>query len=347
MEISALDNIPVFFIIGRPRSGTTMLRTIFDAHSKVSIPLESKVIVFLYHKYKKVVNWNEQKLKEFYDDIFKQPKIDTWIINEKKLELDILKLGENASFSRLIKLLYLNYISFFDKKEIALLGDKNPGYSYFIDEFKILIKLFPEAKIIHLTRDYRDHYLSMTKMDFEGNHLSLVCYRWKYSFLQIQKLMKNDTSRYYFIRYEDLVENPKKEVESICYFLNIKYEENMIHYYTIKEKVLAVYSEEEVMKYHSSLFKKITSNYVFAWKKKLNKKQIELADSIVGKAGTEAGYERVLKRNRIQYKIAVLPDISYTKFSLFYKRIYDKVIPNRYKKNRRRISQLYFKIFKR
>ena len=185
------------------------------------------------------MKWDEQKLKEFYSDIFKQPKIDTWIINKEKLKTDILKLGENANFVRLIKLLYLNYTSFFNKKERILLGDKNPGYSYNMKSFKTLLKLFPQSKIIHITRDYGDHFLSMAKMEFEGNHLSLVCYRWKYSYTQIKKLMKNKMNRYYFIRYEDLVQNPKKEVGSICDFLNIKYEENMIHYHIKKYNIMS------------------------------------------------------------------------------------------------------------
>ena len=35
------------------------------------------------------------------------------------------------------------------------------------------VEEIPNAKIIHLTRDYRDHYLSMSKIDFEGNQLVL------------------------------------------------------------------------------------------------------------------------------------------------------------------------------
>ena len=347
MEISTLDNIPIFFIIGRPRSGTTMLRTILDAHPNVSIPLEGKVIVFLHFKYGKIENWNNSKLLEFYYDIFTQAKIDYWIINKKQLKEDILKLGPNATFTRLIKLLYLNYVSFFDKREIILIGDKNPGYSYNMKSFKLLLKLFPQSKIIHLTRDYRDHFLSMQKVDFEGNHLSLVCYRWKYSFVQITKLMESRQKNYYFIRYEDLVQNPKEEVSKICDFLKIEYWESMIHYYTIKDKVLAIYPKEEVMKYHSSLFKPISADYVFGWKQKLSQKQIEMADSTVGKSGEIAGYESVLKRDKIWYKIAVLPDILHSKLWLFYKGIYDSIVPNKFKKNRQLMSRLYFKLFKR
>jgi len=347
MRTCHLDGIPVFFVIGRPRSGTTMLRTILDAHPNVSIPLESRVISFLHRKYKNISIWDESKLLEFYDDIFKQPKINTWIINEERLKSQILGLGKKANFIRLIKLLYLNYESFFDKNTIQIIGDKNPGYSYNISELRTMLKLFPNAKIIHLTRDYRDHYLSMSKIDFEGNHLSLVCYRWKYSFNQVRKTMVNNMNNYYFIRYEDLVLNPKSEVVKICNFLNIPYDEDMVHYYRIKDKVLAIHTQEEVDRYHSKLFHPISSDFIYGWKRKLSKRQIELADSVVGKTGLSAGYERVLKKNNIWYKLVVIPDIIYSNAWFVFNTIYLKIVPLRFQTNKSIMSNLYFKLFKK
>lgn len=341
-----LDQTPFFFIIGRPRSGTTMLSTILDANKQTAMPIESKVIIHLYFKFKTVKKWNNQNLLLFYDAIFKQPKIDTWIINKEQLKNDILTLGENATFQRLIKLIYLNYISFFDKEIVSIIGDKNPEYSYVISHLNILLQLFPDAKIIHLTRDYRDHYLSMSKIDFEGNHLSLVCFRWQYSFNEVRKLMKDKQEQYYFLRYEDLVKQPEKQVTAICNFLGITYHSSMLEYYKVKDKVLAVYPEEDVLKYHSNLFHPISADFVEKWKHKLTKKQIELADSVVGKAGLEAGYERLLKRDKFKYKIYVLPDIIYSRLWLFYKSWYDQLfIPKR--KKHGLMSQIYFAVFRR
>ena len=341
-----LDEIPIFFVIGRPRSGTTMLRTLLDANKNTSIPLESKVIIFLYLKFKSVKKWDESQLIKFYNSIFDQPKIESWIINKDQLKKDILALGKDATFQCLIKLLYLNYVSFFEKEKILIIGDKNPEYSYNINYFKILLKLFPSAKVIHLTRDYRDHYLSMKKIDFEGNHLSLVCYRWRYSYNKIVDLMKKIPKQYYFIRYEDLVNDPEKEMTSICKFLNIEFHDSMLRYYEIKDKVLATYSEEDVMKYHSSLFHPISSDYVDKWKKKLTLNEIHLADSIVGQAGIDAGYERVLKKDKFSYKITILPDIIYSQLWLFYKKFYDKIFSGKKNKKGGLMTKIYFKIFK-
>lgn len=50
MLADKLDEIPFFFIIGRPRSGTTMLSTILDANRHTAMPIESEVIIHLYFK---------------------------------------------------------------------------------------------------------------------------------------------------------------------------------------------------------------------------------------------------------------------------------------------------------
>lgn len=46
-----IADTPFIFIVGRPRSGTTLLRTLYDAHPNVNIPPECQFVVNLYGKY--------------------------------------------------------------------------------------------------------------------------------------------------------------------------------------------------------------------------------------------------------------------------------------------------------
>ena len=97
--------------------------------------------------------------------------------------------GDNT-FQEMVRKVCLSYTSVFDKEEIQLIGDKNPAYSLFAGRIH---KLFPEAKIIHITRDYRDNYLSLTKVNFEVPIVPLVIYRWKFAYKRMQKLKKKCT----------------------------------------------------------------------------------------------------------------------------------------------------------
>jgi hypothetical protein len=58
MNLHANDRIPFFFILGRPRSGTTLIRTLFDAHPNVKIPPEFPFIPLLARRFRNVKEWD-------------------------------------------------------------------------------------------------------------------------------------------------------------------------------------------------------------------------------------------------------------------------------------------------
>jgi len=91
-------NLPFFFIIGRPRSGTTLLRTLFDAHPNVTIPLECPLIKHLSDKYQHIRLWDAPLLNMLYQDVLKQQKFDTWFINKDDLKESLLKHAGHYSF---------------------------------------------------------------------------------------------------------------------------------------------------------------------------------------------------------------------------------------------------------
>jgi len=339
MQAKELDEIKIFFILGRPRSGTTLLRTLFDAHSNVSIPFEGRIIINLYYKYGKQKKWNERKLLQFYNDLLLDDKINTWEFNDK-LKNDILDLGENANYERLIKLIYLNFNSFFKKEKIILIGDKNPFYSYRKPYFKIIKKSFPSAKIIHLVRDYKAHYLSMSKINFENNKPSIVADFWKYSY----KIVNDEFSKsdnYYYLKHEDLISNPVEELKQLCSFLDIDFKNEMLEYYKIKDLVLEKYGDE-ILKIHSSLLNPITDKFNDKWKTELNENTIKVLDSVVGNYAELAGYKRIFVSkqslaNNLYMSI-------YRNLYLFYANIID-YLPLKYKRAIQKQPGLFFKLF--
>lgn len=326
MTIKELDNIKIFFIIGRPRSGTTLLRTLFDAHKNVNIPYEGRVITDLFFKYHKTKNWIEPKLLSFYNDLLKTDKVQYWELNNK-LKQDILNLSENATFERLIKVVYLNFVSLFPKDEILLIGDKNPFYSIRKSYLKILKNQFPNAKFIHLTRDYRAQYLSMINMDFENPHPGVSAFRWKYSFKITSNIFQN-SKNYLKIKHEELTKNPKVELNKLCTFLNIEYYPELLEFYKIKDKAIEKHGEG-VLKVHYSLFNPISDEFSYKWQTKLDANKIKYLDMSVGKIANEAGYERLYEQEFTKLKTSIFK--FHTFLFLFYAHILDYV-PLNYKR---------------
>ena len=119
-----IEKTDFFFIIGNGRSGTTLLRTLFDAHPEVNIPLECQLIINLSKKFAKVKFWDAAIINDFITEIYKQRRFSDWKISKTTLQENLEKCTGANSFSNIIKAVYLSYSSNFHKNEIKIIGDK-------------------------------------------------------------------------------------------------------------------------------------------------------------------------------------------------------------------------------
>lgn len=284
-----IADIPFFFVVGRPRSGTTLLRTLFDAHPNVSFPPECQFIVNLYPKYGKINNWDQKALNDFFNDLLNQWLFDTWKINEEDLKTRLMSFIGNHSYGTICKVVYLEYNSLFEKDNIKFIGDKNPGYAIYT---KLLLKIFPEAKFIHIIRDYRDNFVSIKNVDFELPIPSLVVQKWKYFFRKFNKDSKAAPNKYYLLNYEKLAFNPEEEYDKLCRFIGISYNESVFDFHKKKDDILKEYPVGYVETYHTSLLQKVNTSKIGVWKKQLSDNQIRIMDQTAGSLAEKAGYQR-------------------------------------------------------
>ena len=225
----------MFFILGRPRSGTTLLRTLFDAHPNVATPIECAFIMNMSQKYEKIKNWTREDLLEFHSDVQKHIKFDTWNIDLEKMKNDLLLCEGENTFQTVCKVVYYDYISLFPKEEIKWIGDKNPVYATYTP---LMLRLFPDAKFIHLVRDPRDNIISLKNVDFEGPFTALLAYRWQHSARKLYYIKKKYPNQFYTIRYEDLVKAPEKYYHEMCDFLSLPYYGHVFEFYKKQDEAM-------------------------------------------------------------------------------------------------------------
>ncbi len=309
------ENIPFFFIIGRPRSGTYLLRSLFDAHPNVVIPTECPLIVNLYPKWGKTKQWNERKLLRFYKDLLFHKEFHKWDLDKEALKKELLSFTGKHSFQSLIKIVYLHSHSAFPKKEITLIGDKNPVYS--TNTHKIM-RAFPDARFIHLTRDYRDNLVSIKKVDFEAPYTPLIAYRWLHSARLLHRLKNRHTEAFYTLKYEDLVSNPQQEVNKLCEFLGIPYQEQVFDFYKQRDASFKNHPDKELKTYHQSLSNPINNKKIGVWEKSLIAKEVEMLETVIGEYAELNGYQRAYKNKRTAMRFKALPGILYGKASYLF-----------------------------
>lgn len=222
-----------FFILGNPRSGTTMLRLMLNSHSLIGVPPESGFIQWWYSKY---LCWsvsdtnNRRTLDAFLHDILSSTKIENWKLSKKEL-IEYILLNQPKFYSELIDCIYKFYT-----RNKCLIGDKN---NYYIHHLDILSTIFPRAKFIHIIRDGRDianSYRNINKLDqnlkylpkFSSN-IKDIANEWRDNLDKIEKHISKHQS--ISIRYEDLISDSIQTLTKICQFLDVRFENQMLEFY--------------------------------------------------------------------------------------------------------------------
>jgi len=201
------SNDDPIFLVGFPRSGTTLLDTILRSHKSINV-IEEKPIV---------------------DKLIENLELET----ENNLS-NLENLDEKSC--KKIKELYLKIKSEYTKSnQEKIYIDKLPLNFIYIGE---IIRLFPKAKFIFALRNPYDVILSCFMQQFIPNDAMMNFTNLKDSanFYNISmKLYKIYfelfKSNIYEIKYEDVVQNFDTSIKSLLNFLNLEWEDGVKKFY--------------------------------------------------------------------------------------------------------------------
>ncbi|MCB0688712.1 MAG: sulfotransferase [Saprospiraceae bacterium] len=216
------------FIVGVPRSGTTLLRIILDAHPDLSIPPETGFIPKFWQlqKYEHEL-CKEDLVAQIMNILLNTPDhAPAWSDFHLKKEDLISNLYSIEFLSTIegLRSFYRTYANRFNKK---YWGDKTPGHAFFVNQ---ILEMLPEAKIIHMIRDGRDVAVSLRNKWFgPGHHMEKLATIWCNYIQAARKAIRSN--RYLEIRFEDLITCLEDTIAKICLFLGLEMHDSMLHYY--------------------------------------------------------------------------------------------------------------------
>jgi hypothetical protein len=300
-----LDDLPLFFIVGRGRSGSTLLRSLFDAHSGVMIPLESRFVQFLYYNYPADKKWSVETALRAVDEL--EQGFEPLHINRLQLQQQIESNATDLSFERVCKLIYLNTQSEFKKEGISILGDKNPRYTFFIPQ---LLKLFPGAKFIHLLRDYRDNIVSVQragKLIQESGNTYYSMGRWLLYNRFAFKYQEKYPDQFTRVHFEDLIRDPETVMKQLCSFLDLDYQPEVLQYYKGMDRY---FSDGGFNALHQSLQTPFDLSKIGEWESELPRRKAIRCEVLGGGFPGTIGYPPEFSVNlprRICIKLVFYP----------------------------------------
>ncbi len=298
-NIDRINKTPLNFIIGKERSGTTLLQVMLNAHPHIIAPPESRFILKQYLRYGKKVKWSDKDIRLFCDELFEEQFIQNyWNIDKEKLIASLTDVKEVLTYQLVAKFIYMQFD--LTKTDVNVFIDKNPLYCFFIPE---LVKLFPDAKFIHIVRDYRANIASHKKISWILNlDTADMAYRWVRVNQLIEEAKNKAPQKWFTLKYESLVTDTEMVMKNICSFLGVSFNKEMIekHDQKVFPKFKEYTDDNSFMRFHEALFKSIDKAMIDKWKKELTAEDVAIAEAIAGSyAEKKYGYEQSAEIKKI------------------------------------------------
>src|SRR4051794_19185395 len=221
------------FIVGCPRSGTTLFRTMLHAHPRIAVPPETRFVTPGYVRRYAFGPLDSER---------NRMRLARWIVDRPESRFRVLGLDADDVKKQIVEgpptlgsALGIVFRAYSESHGKARWGDKRPAYYSFVDE---LDHLFPDAQFVHMVRDGRACVASMKKTKW-FDHEPIPCMAtWMMAIDCSQESgARLGPDRFLEVRYEDLVTAPEPAIRRVCEFLGEEYAPQMCEPEKIAERV--------------------------------------------------------------------------------------------------------------
>lgn len=290
---------PAPFIVGAPRSGTTLLRLMLDAHPQLAIPPETYFIPRAVKRWDQVSSRRgKRKVRQaFYEEVTGHKR---WV--DFHLEADALRqrleVEQPGEVGEAVRVFYRLYA---DKVGKPQWGDKTP---YYVRKMDLIQEILPEARFVHIIRDGRAVTLSIKDLWFGPNDADEAARFWTARIAEGREQAPG-LSHYMEVRYEDIVTDPEPHLKRICKFLDLPWNERVLNYHQhVDERIALEIPPEEVapdgrvvstaerQKIMERVSRPPDPTRIERWKTDMPENDRRKFEAIAGSLLEELGYER-------------------------------------------------------
>jgi len=280
------DVAPIF-IVGAPRSGTTLCERILDAHPDIAIADE--IIFFdIILKARSVIPELDtaKRIRHFFQILPRMDHVRYWhgidaVLGEvrKRLEAD-----ENASYQRFFLFLMQAYA---ESRHATRCGDKTP---WNVRHLETIVRWFPNARIIHMVRDPRASIASKRQLPRTSKDVITSTIKWIVDVDAAAVFARSQAAapeRFLEIRYEDLVRDPEPVVRRLCQMVGVPFTAGMLDFHRSSEVMF------KQQPWKDGVFRPLSSGSIDRWRSQLRPAQVLLIELLAARAMRRYGYERL------------------------------------------------------
>lgn len=282
---------PFLFIVGRGRSGTTLLQAMFDAHPRMAIPPETHLVAPFVSRRRRYQGGS------FDIEGFARDVVSHWTFRSLGLTAEAvtgaIRERRPRSLGEAIRTVFALYAAHQGKERY---GDKTPVN---VLHMRRISEVLPEARFVHVIRDGRDVTASYLDHGLLPGGVVESAYRWR---AQVRRGRRDGSrlgsDRYREVRYEQLVEEPERVLRQLCEFIELRFSPEMLRY-DDPDRVLP------------PPFRGIHGNVALPptrglrdWRRELAAKDVAVFEVVAGNLLEELGYGRGFTPVSLQARLA-------------------------------------------
>ncbi|MBB6399982.1 LPS sulfotransferase NodH [Actinomadura coerulea] len=269
------------FVLGCPRSGTTLLQQMLHSHRHIAFPSETRFVHVSYD------------IRHRFGDLERPENrraLAEWITGGEGTKFGALRLDAAAVAEEIVQgpptlgsALAAVFRAYARRHGKRRWGDKRPSY---FRRVPMLRRMFPDAQFVHLVRDGRDAVSSLTRMPWFDGDIHAAALTWREAVdtgARLRARLGPDT--FYEFRYEDLVADPEDALTRLCAFLGEEYDPAMTTAYRHARRTVP-----SARKWHLGTHEAVNARSVGAWRDRLEAGEADLVQYVLASRLRRHGY---------------------------------------------------------
>ena len=224
------------FLVGCPRSGTTLLQRILNAHSAVAIAPETHFIRrFWLPRATDGHLADTDAMQRLIDDVIAMPEFTEMGLDTAAFRASTTS-GERAHRAIFGQLLTM----FADRRGACVVGEKTPNHLIYM---RTLESWFPGARFIHIVRDPRAVVCSWRDVPWSTGRPVGDAMVWRRYLATARRRPPLRQGALTTIRYEELILDTEATVRTVCRFLGLEFEPQMLSFHLKPSDIVNVARE--------------------------------------------------------------------------------------------------------
>ena len=274
------SNRPIF-LVGCPRSGTTLLSAILHAHPRIAMPPETRFLLPAYHQRLEFGDLRDAGNRRRLAERLTGPGTRFADLGLRRDEVIDEIVAAPPTFGSAAGTIWR---SFARDRGKARWGEKRPAYWR---EMGVILRLFPNAQIIHLVRDGRSCVASLKRVHWWHSGVAGGMAAWTLADRELRRVGRQlPSDAYYRLRYEDVLSDPRRELAQLCNFLDEPFDEAMLDHASAARDIVPTRKT-----WHARASATLDTKRIEAWREVLAPTELGLFEQVAGDALEANGYK--------------------------------------------------------